>query len=41
MEPMHEVERLPAEQREVLLLAAVEEMHYEEIAAVLEFQLGR
>ena len=30
------VGRLPAEQREVLLLAAVEELHYEEIAAVLD-----
>jgi RNA polymerase sigma-70 factor (ECF subfamily) len=32
--------RLPAEQREVLLLAAVEEMKYEEIAAVLDIPVG-
>ena len=32
---MHEVGRLPVEQREVLLLAAVEELHYQEIAAAL------
>jgi RNA polymerase sigma-70 factor (ECF subfamily) len=35
IEVMHEIERLPAEQREVLLLAAVEELRYEEIATVL------
>ena len=34
------VGRLPAEQREVLLLAAVEEMKYEEIAAVLDIPVG-
>jgi RNA polymerase sigma-70 factor (ECF subfamily) len=34
------VGRLPAEQREVLLLAAVEEMKYEEIAAVLDVPIG-
>jgi RNA polymerase sigma-70 factor, ECF subfamily len=32
--------RLPPEQREVLLLAAVEEMKYEEIAAVLDIPVG-
>ena len=32
--------RLPAEQREVLLLAAVEELRYEEIAAVLAVPVG-
>lgn len=34
------VGRLPAEQREVLLLAAVEELKYEEIAAVLDIPVG-
>src|SRR5664279_3335079 len=34
------VGRLPADQREVLLLAAVEELKYEEIALVLEIPLG-
>jgi RNA polymerase sigma-70 factor (ECF subfamily) len=32
--------RLPAEQREVLLLAAVEEMKYGEIAALLDVPIG-
>jgi RNA polymerase sigma-70 factor, ECF subfamily len=32
--------RLPAEQREVLLLAAVEELRYEEIAALLAVPVG-
>ena len=32
--------RLPAEQREVLILAAVEEMKYEEIAQVLDIPIG-
>ena len=32
--------RLPAEQREVLILAAVEEMKYEEIAKVLDIPVG-
>ena len=32
--------RLPADQREVLLLAAVEELRYEEIAAVLAMPVG-
>jgi RNA polymerase sigma-70 factor (ECF subfamily) len=34
------VGRLPAEQREVLLLAAVEELKYEEIAAALDIPIG-
>ena len=32
--------QLPAEQREVLLLAAVEELKYEEIASVLDIPVG-
>ena len=32
--------RLPVEQREVLLLAAVEELRYEEIAALLSMPIG-
>lgn len=40
IEVMREVERLPAEQREILLLAAVEELRYEEIAAVLAIPVG-
>ena len=32
--------RLPAEQREVLILAAVEELKYEEIAEVLDIPVG-
>jgi RNA polymerase sigma-70 factor (ECF subfamily) len=32
--------RLPTEQREVLLLAAVEELRYEEIAALLAVPIG-
>lgn len=39
-ELMQQVARLPAEQREVLLLAAVEELRYEEIAVVLSIPLG-
>jgi len=39
-EIMREVQRLPTEQREVLMLAAVEEMRYEEIAAVLAIPVG-
>ncbi len=35
LELVEQIGRLPAEQREVLLLAAVEELRYEEIAAVL------
>jgi RNA polymerase sigma-70 factor (ECF subfamily) len=40
MEVMREVGRLPADQREVLLLAAVEELRYEEIAALLAVPIG-
>jgi RNA polymerase sigma-70 factor (ECF subfamily) len=40
MEVLRELSRLPAEQREVLVLAAVEEMRYEEIAAVLSIPIG-
>ncbi len=40
IEIMREVERLPVEQREILLLAAVEELRYEEIAAVLAIPVG-
>ena len=40
LELLAQVGRLPAEQREVLLLAAVEEMKYEEIAAVLDIPVG-
>jgi RNA polymerase sigma-70 factor, ECF subfamily len=39
-ELMDEVGRLPLEQREVLLLAAVEELHYQEIAEALAIPLG-
>ena len=39
-EVLREVTRLPREQREVLVLAAVEEMRYEEIAAVLSIPVG-
>ena len=35
-----EMDRLPGEQREVLLLAAVEELRYDEIAAVLGIPVG-
>jgi RNA polymerase sigma-70 factor, ECF subfamily len=35
-----EMARLPAEQREVLVLAAVEELRYEEIATVLSIPIG-
>ena len=38
LEVLREMERLPTEQREVLVLAAVEEMRYEEIATVLVFR---
>jgi len=34
------VARLPDEQREVLVLAAIEEMKYEEIAAILDLPIG-
>lgn len=39
-EILQQLGRLPAEQREVLVLAAVEEMKYEEIAAVLDIPVG-
>jgi RNA polymerase sigma-70 factor (ECF subfamily) len=39
-EVLMQVERLPAEQREVLLLAAVEELRYEEIARVQGVPIG-
>ena len=39
-EVLRELSRLPAEQREVLVLAAVEEMRYEEIAEVLSIPVG-
>jgi len=40
MELMQHVGRLPVDQREVLLLAAVEEMRYEDIAAMLGIPVG-
>ncbi len=40
MELVQQMGRLPAEQREVLLLAAVEELRYEEIAVVLSVPVG-
>ena len=40
MEVLGQLGRLPAEQREVLLLAAVEEMQYDEIAAALDVPIG-
>jgi len=40
LEVLREISRLPPEQREVLVLAAVEEMRYEEIAAVLSIPVG-
>jgi RNA polymerase sigma factor (sigma-70 family) len=40
MEVLREIARLPVEQREVLVLAAVEELRYEEIAAVLAIPVG-
>jgi RNA polymerase sigma-70 factor, ECF subfamily len=39
-EMLREVAKLPAEQREVLLLAAVEELRYEEIATLLAIPVG-
>ena len=39
-EVLAQIGRLPAEQREVLMLAAVEELRYEEISAVLEVPIG-
>ncbi len=40
VELMQHVGRLPVDQREVLLLAVVEELRYEEIAAVLNIPVG-
>ena len=40
LEVVRQMERLPVEQREVLMLAAVEELRYEEIAAVLSVPIG-
>ena len=40
IEVLRELRRLPAEQREVLVLAAIEEMRYEEIAVVLSIPVG-
>ena len=40
MEVLREVGRLPVDQRAVLMLAAVEEMRYEEIATVLSIPVG-
>jgi RNA polymerase sigma-70 factor (ECF subfamily) len=40
VEILQQLGRLPAEQREVLVLAAVEEMKYEEIALVLDIPVG-
>ncbi len=40
MELLQHVGRLPVDQREVLLLAVVEELRYEEIAAVLAIPVG-
>jgi RNA polymerase sigma-70 factor (ECF subfamily) len=40
IEVLREVGRLPADQRAVLLLAAVEELRYEEIAQVLSIPVG-
>ena len=40
IEVLRELGRLPPEQREVLVLAAIEEMRYEEIAIVLSIPVG-
>jgi RNA polymerase sigma-70 factor (ECF subfamily) len=40
IEVLREVARLPVDQRAVLVLAAVEEMRYEEIAAALSIPVG-
>lgn len=40
LEVLRELSRLPIEQREVLVLAAIEEMRYEEIATVLAIPVG-
>jgi len=39
-EVVQQISRLPAEQREVLLLAAVEELRYDEIATALKIPIG-
>jgi len=39
-EVMQQIDRLPAEQREVLLLTAVDGLHYGEIAALLSIPIG-
>jgi RNA polymerase sigma-70 factor (ECF subfamily) len=39
-EVLQQVERLPAEQREVLLLVVLEELRYDEVAAVLAIPVG-
>jgi len=39
-EVLLQIGRLPVEQREVLILAAVEELRYEEIAAALAIPIG-
>ena len=40
MEIVEQMGRLPGDQREVLMLAAVEEMRYEDIASVLAIPIG-
>jgi len=40
LEVVAQMSRLPVEQREVLLLAAVEEMQYDEIATALDVPIG-
>ena len=40
METMQSVARLPVEQREVLVLAAIEELRYDEIATVMGIPVG-
>lgn len=40
LETMQSVGKLPSEQREVLMLAAVEELRYEEIATVMGIPVG-
>ena len=37
---MRQVQRLPADQREVLMLVAIEGMHYEEVAATIGIPIG-
>ena len=40
LETVQQLGRLPADQREVLLLAAVEELRYDEIATALSIPIG-